>query len=79
MVGQSVGTFADSLLGADHGVVFQHMQGEIDLWNGFLVGKSALERVGTGAGHNGYRCVERRIQGQERGERVRTLQIRSLV
>ncbi len=44
-------TFANSILGADHGVVFEDMKGEIDLGNRSLVGHGALERVRAGSGH----------------------------
>ena len=53
MLGAWQVTFADSFLGADHGVVFEDMQGEIDLGNGFLVGNGVLERVRSGADHVG--------------------------
>ena len=45
-------TFADAFLGADHGIVFEDVQGEVNLGNGLLVGQSALQRLRTGASHD---------------------------
>lgn len=46
-------TFANSFLRADHGIVFEDVEGEVDLWHGFLVGHSALQGMGTAAVHDG--------------------------
>lgn len=51
MLGGWTLTFADSVLGADHGVVLEDMEGEIDFGNRSLVGHGALERVRAGSGH----------------------------
>lgn len=68
-------TFAHPFLRADHGVVFENVQGKIDLRNRFLVGQSALQRIRTGVGHDEYRCVDRNTKNN--GEGVRREPIRS--